>query len=74
MAINVEVSLVAMHPFANPVSQPTHGQDVARPIKDKRIALVQAPARKNFIFDRKEARIVSLECVGLKWVRSRHRY
>jgi hypothetical protein len=52
-----------MHPLADPVSQPTHGQDVARPIKNKRIALVQAFARKDFIFDRKQARVVSLEWV-----------
>ena len=63
MPINVEVSLVPMHPLANPVSQPTHGQDVARPIKNKRIALVQAFARKDPIFDRKQSRIV-----GLEWV------
>jgi hypothetical protein len=61
MAINVEVSFVAMHPLTNPVGQPPHGQDVARPIKHKRIALVQAFPREDFILDRDEARIVGLE-------------
>jgi len=68
MPIDVEVRLVAMHPLTNPIGQPTHGQDVARPIKGKRIALVQAFAGKDFIFDRNEPRIVRLE-----WVRNRHR-
>ncbi len=69
MAVDVEVSLVAMHPLPNPVGQPTHGKDVARPVKGKRIALVQAFPRKDFILDRDEARIV-----GLEWVRNRHQY
>ena len=72
MAIDVEVSLVPMHPFPNPVGQPSHGKNVARPIKDKRIALVQAFARQNFIFDRDEARVVGLKCVGLECVRVQH--
>lgn len=67
MPIDVEVSLVPMHPFPNPVGQPTHGQDVARPVKRKRIAFVQAFTREDFIFNRKQARIV-----GLEWVRVRH--
>src|ERR1019366_6259710 len=61
MPIDVEVSLVPMHPLTDPVGQPPHGQNVARPIKRKRIALVQASARKDFIFDRKQARVVGLE-------------
>ena len=67
MAVYVEVSLIAMHPLADPVSQPTHGEDVSRSVKSKRIGLVQAFTRENFIFDRDEARIV-----GLKWVSVRH--
>ena len=61
MPVDVEVSLVAMHPLTNPVRQPTHGQDVARPIESKRIGLVQAFSRKDFIFDRKQAGIVGLK-------------
>ena len=67
MAIDVEVSLVPMHPFPNPVRQPTHGKNVARPIKSKRIGLVEPFAREDFIRDRKQARIV-----GLKWARVPH--
>ena len=52
MPVDVEISLVAMHPLANPVGQPPHGKNVARPVKDERIALVQAFARKDFILDR----------------------
>ena len=66
MPVDVEVSLVPMHPFTNPVGQPPHGKDVAGPIKHKRIALVQAFAREDFVFDRKQARIVGLKCVGLE--------
>ena len=61
MAIDVEVRLVAMHPLPNPVGQPPDGKNVARPIKDKRVALVQAFAREHFIFDREQAPIVRLE-------------
>src|SRR5271156_4851093 len=63
MAIDVEVSLVTMHPLPNPVSQPTHRQNVARPIKRTRVALVQALAGKDLILDREQARVIGLECV-----------
>src|SRR5437660_2325120 len=67
VAVDVEVCLVAMHPLTDPVGQPTDGQDVTGPVEGKRIGLLQAFTREDFIFDRDEARIVSLE-----WVRSRH--
>jgi hypothetical protein len=63
-----------MHPLAHPVGQPSHGKNVARPIKRKRIALVQAFTCEDFVFDRDEARVVGLEWVGLECVRNRHRY
>src|SRR5882762_4906161 len=50
MAVDVEVCLVAMHPLANPVGQPTHGKDVASPVERKRISLVQALTREDFVF------------------------
>ena len=59
MAVDVKVCLVAMHPFTNPIGEPTHGQDVPSPIEHKRIGLVQALTREDFIFDRDEARIVN---------------
>ena len=68
MPIDVEVSLVPMHPFPNPVSQPPHGKDVAGAIENQRIALVQAFTRQDFLFDREQARVV-----GLEWVGARHR-
>jgi hypothetical protein len=52
MAVDVEVGLVAMPLLPHPVGQPPHGQDVAGPIKDKRIGLVQAFTREDFLFDR----------------------
>ena len=61
MTIDVEIRLVAMHPLANPVRQPTHSKNVARPVKRKCISLVQALAGENFILDRQQARIVGLE-------------
>src|ERR1700686_2108285 len=69
MPVDVEVSLVPMHPLANPISQPTHGKNIARPVKHKRISLVQALASKNLIFNREQPRVVSLE-----WVRVRHQF
>ena len=66
MPIDVEVSLVPMHPLPNPVSQPTHRQNVARPIKRKRVALVQALAGEDLILDREQARVVGLECVRVR--------
>ena len=72
MPIDIEVSGVAVHPLTNPVREPTHSQDVARPVEDKRVGLVQAFARKDFIFDRDEAGVVCLKCVGLEYVRVRH--
>ena len=66
MAVDVKVRLVAMHPLPHPVGQPAHGQDVARPIKHKRIGLVQPFAREDFILDRKQPRVVGLKWVGLE--------
>jgi hypothetical protein len=58
-----------MLPLTNPVRQLAYGEDVAGSIKEERIGLVQAFTREDFIFDRKQARVV-----GLEWVRSRHCY
>jgi hypothetical protein len=55
-----------MHPLANPVGQPSHRENIARSVERERIRLCQAFTSQNFIFDRDEARIVGLECVGLE--------
>lgn len=66
MAVNVEVSRVPMHPLANPVGQPPHSKDVARPIKNKRIDLIESLAGENLIFYREQARVVSLKSVRVR--------
>lgn len=66
MAVDVEVSLVAMHALAHPVGKPTHGENVAGSVKDKRIGLVQALAGEDFFFDWDEARVVGLKCVDAR--------
>ncbi len=44
MAIDVEICLVAMHPLAHPVRQPTDGKNVAGRVKSQRIGVVQSRA------------------------------
>jgi hypothetical protein len=52
-----------MHPLTHPIRQPPHGKDVARAVKDERIALAQPLSGQNLILDREETRVVSLKCV-----------
>ena len=67
VAVDVEVSLIAVHPLPNVVCHPTNGQDVARAVKHQRIIGAQAIPSKNLLVDRLE-----LQVVGLKWMRAWH--
>src|SRR5579864_953108 len=70
MPVDVEISLVAVHPFAHRVRHPTDGKDVSGPIKSQRIIGVQALAGNNLGVDWLNAPIVSLK--RMVWERGRH--
>ena len=67
VAVDVEVSLIAVHPLPNVVCHPTNGEDVARAVESERIVGTQPLASKNLFVDRLEPRVVSL-----KWMRAWH--
>ena len=68
VAIDVEVGVVAMQALAHLIGQPSHRQDVPGLVEHRPIVGAQALARKDFVADRQQARVVSLESV-----RGRHR-
>ena|SRR5256885_7768018 len=61
MAIDVEISLVPMHAFANVISQPTDRENIASAIQRYPISEVEALACEDFFMDRFKPSIVSLE-------------
>jgi len=61
MAVDVEIRFVPMHPFADIICHPAHGQNVARPVERKRVSLVQPGTGKNLVMNRPEPGIVSLK-------------
>src|SRR5690242_73447 len=67
VAVDVEVSLIAVHPLPNVVCHPTNGEDVTAAVKDERIIGAQPLASKNLLVDRLEPQVV-----GLKWMRAWH--
>jgi hypothetical protein len=67
MTVDVEVCLVAVHPVAHPVRQPTDSKNVSGAIQDKGVGLIQALAAQNLVFNREETRVF-----GLKGMYGRH--
>src|SRR3954471_16685028 len=58
MAIDVEISLVAVHSFANVISQPTDCENIASAIQRYPISEVEALACKDFFMDRFKPSVV----------------
>ena len=63
VAVDVEVSLVAVHALANVIRQPTHGQNVASAVERKGIIRIKALTRHHFGMDGGEARVIGLKRV-----------
>src|SRR5690348_11597078 len=72
MAVDVEIRLVAMHPLTHEIGHPAHGEDIARPVKRKRISGIKTHARENFFMDRLQPRIVRLKPVRGRRLRREH--
>src|SRR5215471_9129612 len=72
MAVDVEIRLVAMHPLSHKIRHPADGEDVACPVKHKRIRGIKTRARENFFMDRLQPRIVRLKRVRGRRVRREH--
>jgi len=70
MAVDVEVSFVAMHALADEVRHPSDGQNVAGAIQRESVVSSESLTAQHFGVDRRQPRIVSLKCVGLGSVRS----
>src|SRR3984957_598619 len=70
VAVNVEISLVAVEAFAHVVGHPAYGENVARTVKGEGIVSVKPLAGHNFGLNRLEAPVVGLERMG--WARRRH--
>src|SRR5262249_7520879 len=60
VAIDVEVSGVAMQPFANQVGQVSDGEDVGGAIESYAVIKGQALARFDLIADGRQARIINV--------------
>ena len=65
MAVYVEVSLIAMHPLANVISEPADRENVSSPIQGNRVLAAEALAGEDLLVNRRESRII-----GLEWMRS----
>jgi hypothetical protein len=72
MTIDVEIRLVAMPALTNRVGHPSHGKNIAGTVQGQSIGRVKPLARKHFLVNGREPRIVSLEGVGLKGVLGNH--
>lgn len=68
MAIDIEISSIAMHAFAYVVRHPAERQNVGGSVERQRVLLIQAFTRHNFFMNWLEAWIVCL-----KWMLIRHR-
>src|SRR6267378_2118713 len=67
VAVDVEISLVAVHAFANVVGHPAHGQDVSGAIERQRVVCIKTFPDEHFVANRREPSII-----GLKGMLSRH--
>ena len=65
VAVDVEVSLVAVHAFAHVIGQPADGENVAGAVEREGVGCVEAFAGKHLGVDRLEARVVGLK--GVSW-------
>ncbi len=70
--VDVEVSRVTVHAFANVIGQPADCQDVARTIEGERVVDREPLLRHDLVTDRVQADIVGLERAKLFGRRSRH--
>ena len=70
VAIDVEISFIAVHAFAHGVGQPAHGENVAGPVEGESVVGIEALAGKNFLVNRRQARVIRLESMGQ--ARGRH--
>jgi hypothetical protein len=61
VAVNVEISLVTVHAFANVVRHPTHGKNIAAAVEDKRILCIEPLARHHFGMYGLQANIIGLK-------------
>ncbi len=74
MAVDVEISLVAVHALAHEVGHPAHGENVAGAVEGEGVVGAEALAGHDFSVDRRQARIVGLKSVVLEAVRGRHHF
>src|SRR5579864_550339 len=61
VAIDVEISLIAMHALAHVVGQPADSEDVPGSVERERVIRTEALTSKHLIVNRRESLVIGLE-------------
>lgn len=64
VAIDIEVSAIAVHPFTAVICEPAESQDIGSSVESERVFRAQSLLREHLLVDGSESRVVGLKAVA----------